>query len=84
MNNFEESRRRFLKTAGIATGALLLSSKNSLAQTEATTRLRPGDGVEVTISSLDVDEGRLDLNYVRGLDETMSRKVRQPAVTASS
>jgi FtsP/CotA-like multicopper oxidase with cupredoxin domain len=36
MNNFEESRRRFLKTAGLATGALLLSSKNSLAQTEST------------------------------------------------
>jgi FtsP/CotA-like multicopper oxidase with cupredoxin domain len=36
MNNFEESRRRFLKTAGLATGALLLSSRNSLAQTEST------------------------------------------------
>jgi FtsP/CotA-like multicopper oxidase with cupredoxin domain len=36
VNNFEESRRRFLKTAGLATAALLLSSKNSLAQTEPT------------------------------------------------
>src|SRR6202795_2829063 len=36
MNNFEESRRRFLKTASLATGALLFSSKNSLAQTEST------------------------------------------------
>src|SRR5580704_2382487 len=43
MNNFEESRRRFLKTAGIATGALLLSSKNSLAQTEATTESSGSD-----------------------------------------
>jgi FtsP/CotA-like multicopper oxidase with cupredoxin domain len=43
MNNFEESRRRFLKTAGIATGALLLSSKNSFAQTDATTESSASD-----------------------------------------
>jgi FtsP/CotA-like multicopper oxidase with cupredoxin domain len=36
MNNFEESRRRFLKTASLAAGALLLSSRSSLAQTEST------------------------------------------------
>jgi FtsP/CotA-like multicopper oxidase with cupredoxin domain len=35
MNSLEESRRRFLKTAGLATGALLLSPKNSLAQTDS-------------------------------------------------
>jgi FtsP/CotA-like multicopper oxidase with cupredoxin domain len=35
MNSFEESRRRFLKTVSHATGALLLSSKYSLAQTES-------------------------------------------------
>src|ERR1700730_9855833 len=43
MNNFEKSRRRFLKTAGIATGALLLSSKNTLAQTKATTESSGSD-----------------------------------------
>jgi FtsP/CotA-like multicopper oxidase with cupredoxin domain len=43
MNNVAESRRRFLKTAGLATGALLLSPKNSLAQTEATTESGASD-----------------------------------------
>jgi FtsP/CotA-like multicopper oxidase with cupredoxin domain len=36
MNNLAESRRRFLKAAGLTTGAFLLSPKNSLAHTEAT------------------------------------------------
>jgi FtsP/CotA-like multicopper oxidase with cupredoxin domain len=43
MNNVAESRRRFLKTAGLATGALLLSPENSLAQTKATTESSASD-----------------------------------------
>ncbi|MGB9464536.1 MAG: multicopper oxidase domain-containing protein [Candidatus Acidiferrum sp.] len=35
MNNFAESRRRFLKTTGLAAGALLLSPKGSPAQPES-------------------------------------------------
>jgi FtsP/CotA-like multicopper oxidase with cupredoxin domain len=53
MNNFEESRRRFLKTAGIATGALLLSSKNCLAQTEATTESSASDITQVDSGAAD-------------------------------
>src|SRR5580704_11601913 len=43
MNNVAQSRRRFLKTAGLATGALLLSPENSLAQTKATTESSASD-----------------------------------------
>src|SRR5580658_7307678 len=43
MNNFEESRRRFLKTASLATGALLLSLKNSLAQAKSTIESNASD-----------------------------------------
>jgi FtsP/CotA-like multicopper oxidase with cupredoxin domain len=43
MNNVAEARRRFLKTAGLATGALLLSQKNSLARTEAKTESSASD-----------------------------------------
>ena len=43
MNNFEESRRRFLKAAGLATGTLLLSPKNSLGQAEGTTESSASD-----------------------------------------
>jgi FtsP/CotA-like multicopper oxidase with cupredoxin domain len=35
MNNFAESRRRFLKTASLAAGTLLLSRKGSLTQAES-------------------------------------------------
>jgi FtsP/CotA-like multicopper oxidase with cupredoxin domain len=35
MKWLKESRRQFLKTAGLATGALLVSSRNGLAQTES-------------------------------------------------
>lgn len=45
MNNFLDSRRRFLKTAGLLTGTLLLASKNSLAQTESTPECDTSDGV---------------------------------------
>jgi FtsP/CotA-like multicopper oxidase with cupredoxin domain len=37
MNGFAESRRLFLKTTGLAAGALLLSPKNSVAQVESAT-----------------------------------------------
>jgi FtsP/CotA-like multicopper oxidase with cupredoxin domain len=53
MNNFEESRRRFLKTAGLATGALLLSSKNSLAQPEATTESSASDMAQADSGAAD-------------------------------
>jgi FtsP/CotA-like multicopper oxidase with cupredoxin domain len=53
MNNFEESRRRFLKTAGLATGALLLSSKNSLAQTESTIESNASDVVPADSGAAD-------------------------------
>ncbi len=53
MNNFEESRRRFLKTAGLATGALLLSSKNSLAQTESTIESKASDVVPADSGAAD-------------------------------
>jgi FtsP/CotA-like multicopper oxidase with cupredoxin domain len=43
MNNLEQSRRRFLKTASLATGALLLSSNNRLAQTESTIESNASD-----------------------------------------
>jgi FtsP/CotA-like multicopper oxidase with cupredoxin domain len=43
MNNFEESRRRFLKTASLATAASLLSLKNSLAQAESTIKSNASD-----------------------------------------
>src|SRR5260370_17296911 len=36
MNNFAESRRQFPKTTGLATAALVLSPKNSLARAEST------------------------------------------------
>lgn len=35
MSNFAESRRQFLKTAGLATGALLLSPDNNFVQAES-------------------------------------------------
>jgi FtsP/CotA-like multicopper oxidase with cupredoxin domain len=45
VNNFLESRRRFLKTAGLLTGAFLLASKNSLAHTESTIECNASDVV---------------------------------------
>src|SRR6202795_4739354 len=48
MNNFEESRRRFLKTASLATGALLLPLKGSTAQTESLV-----DGSESAVAQTD-------------------------------
>jgi FtsP/CotA-like multicopper oxidase with cupredoxin domain len=53
MNNFEEARRRFLKTAGLAAGALLLSSKNSLAQTQSTTESNASEVVPADSGAAD-------------------------------
>jgi len=53
VNNFEESRRRFLKTAGLLTGALLLASKNSLAQTESTIECHACDVVPADSGAAD-------------------------------
>jgi FtsP/CotA-like multicopper oxidase with cupredoxin domain len=53
MNNLEHSRRRFLKTASLATGALLLSSNNSLAQTESTIESNASDVAPADSGSAD-------------------------------
>jgi FtsP/CotA-like multicopper oxidase with cupredoxin domain len=45
MNNFRESRRQFLKTAGLATGALLLSAKDNSTCAES---IAKGSGFAVT------------------------------------
>ena len=53
MNNFEEARRRFLKTAGLATGALLLSSKSGLAQTGSATESSASDITQADSAAAD-------------------------------
>ena len=40
MNNFGESRRRFLKAAGLAGGTILFSSRENVAQMAAATPRR--------------------------------------------
>jgi FtsP/CotA-like multicopper oxidase with cupredoxin domain len=53
MDNFEEARRRFLKTAGLATGALLLSSKSGLAQTGSATESSASDITQADSAAAD-------------------------------